>query len=302
MELVERLAAARSAAAVGPLLPRGILRVLGRDARDFLHRMATQDLARLAPGESAYSAFLDAKGHLVGEGLVAARPEDLLLLVEPCELEPLGTHLRRYVVADDVAMVDLSAEMRVLTVLGPLGVVRGRLLAQGEAVVPTPRRGAEAVEIVATPDRAGALRMALVAQGAAELSESDLEVLRIEEGLARFGPDMDRTRLPMEAGLTAQAIHFGKGCYIGQEVVLRASMRGHLQKGLVQLEVPPGAGAGTRLLAGGEEVGWITSACETTRGLFALGYLRRAYWKVGTRLETPAGEAVVTKVVVHELH
>ena len=128
----------------------------------------------------------------------------------------------------------------------------------------------------------------------------DLEALRIEAGLARFGADMDAERLPMEAGLTRQAIHFGKGCYIGQEVVLRATVRGHLQKGLVQLALPPGAGPGARLLAAGQEVGWVTSAAETTQGRLGLGYLRRAHWKEGERLATEGGEAVVRRMVVEE--
>ena len=56
--------------------------------------------------------------------------------------------------------------------------------------------------------------------------------------MARFGADMDGERLPMEAALTRDAIHFQKGCYLGQEVVLRATVRGQIQKGLVQLELP----------------------------------------------------------------
>jgi hypothetical protein len=82
--------------------------------------------------------------------------------------------------------------------------------------------------------------------------------------------------------------------------VLRATVRGHLQKGLVQLELPPGAGPGTRLRAGGQEVGWVTSAGETTRGRLGLGYARRAHWAPGAVLETDAGPAVVRAAVVHE--
>ena len=231
---------------------------------------------------------------------MAAREADLLLVVEACELEPLAAHLLRYVVADDVRVEDASAGLRALPVLGPGGVARAQALANERTVVANPRRGVAAVELVAAPASAQAARDELVARGAAELAEGDLEALRIEEGLARFGHDMDRSRLPMEAGLTAQAIHFDKGCYIGQEVVLRATVRGHLQKGLVQLALPPGAGPGDRLFAGADEAGWVTSVAETTRGLLGLGYVRRAYWKEGTALQTAAGEARVTKVVVHE--
>jgi len=300
MALAEKLADARSRAAVGPVEERGVLCFSGRDARDYLHRMSTQHLAGLVAGESAYAAFLDARGHLVGEGVVAARATDLLVLVEHAAAGPLGEHLRRYLVADDVTVEDLSGALADLPVLGPVGVRSVREIAGDDTVATNPRRGAPAVEVVARPGRARALREALIALGAADLSSLDMEALRIEAGLARYGLDMDRSRLPMEAGLTADAIHFDKGCYIGQEVVLRATMRGHLQRGLVQLDLPSGAGPGTPLHAGGQEIGRVTSAAETSMGRLGLGYVRRAQWTVGARLETPAGEAVVRKVVVHE--
>jgi tRNA-modifying protein YgfZ len=104
----------------------------------------------------------------------------------------------------------------------------------------------------------------------------------------------------MEAGLTRAAISFSKGCYIGQEIVVRATARGQLQRGLVQLALPPGAGPGTKLVAGGAEVGVVTSAVETPEGRVGLGYLRRAHWAVGTRVAAGEGEAVVRKALAAE--
>jgi hypothetical protein len=299
MSLPDRLGAARGGAAVGPVLRRGVLRVAGKDARDFLHRMSTQHLQRLAAGGSAYAAFLTARGHLVAEGVVLAREGDLLVVTEPEAAGPLAEHLRRYVVLDDVRVEDLSEELRAVPVLGPEGTAR--LGPRPEVTLAaSPRRGAPALDALAPAPVAEALRREMLEGGAADLGEADLEALRIEAGIARFGADMDGERLPMEAGLTRDAIHFDKGCYIGQEVVLRASMRGHLQKGLVQLELPAGAGPGARLRAGGQDVGWVTSAADTSRGRLGLGYLRRAHWREGERLETDAGEAAVRRVVVHE--
>jgi hypothetical protein len=140
----------------------------------------------------------------------------------------------------------------------------------------------------------------MIAAGAVPLDEEDLEALRLEEGVPRFGADMDGERLPMEAGLTRDAIHFDKGCYVGQEVVLRATVRGHIQKGLVLLELPPAAGSGTALSADGKEVGRVTSTGETSQGRLGLGYVRRAHWREGERLDTPAGEARVRRVLVNE--
>jgi folate-binding Fe-S cluster repair protein YgfZ len=104
----------------------------------------------------------------------------------------------------------------------------------------------------------------------------------------------------MEAGLTREAISFTKGCYVGQEVVLRATARGRLQKGLVLLSLPAGASPGVELLAEGQAVGRVTSAAEAPGGRVGLGYLRRAHWREGERLRVDGGEAVVTRVVVEE--
>ena len=300
MTLAQKLAAARSGAAVGPVEARGVVRVSGKGARDFLHRMSTQHLSALPEGGSAYAAFLDGRGHLVGEGLVVGRADDLLFLTEPEEAPLLLAHLRKYVLAAPVKFEDLSGSLSVMTVLGPRGVELARGAAGEATVAATPRRGVPAVEAVGTPVELAGARAALLSGGAADLDAADLEVLRIEEGVARFGIDMNGERLPMEAALTRDGIHFQKGCYLGQEVVLRATVRGAIQKGLVQLQLPAGAGPGTLLSAGDKEVGWVTSAAETTMGRLGLGYLRRAHWREGERLTTPAGDAVVRRVVVHE--
>jgi folate-binding protein YgfZ len=300
MTLAQKLAAARTHAAVGPVETRGVLRITGKGARDFLHRMSTQHLSALPPGGSAYAAFLDGRGHVVGEGLVVARAEDLLFVTEPVEVAVVLPHLRKYVLAAPVKFEDLSGSLSVMAVLGPRGVELARGAATEATVAATPRRGVPAVEVIGTPGALAGARATLLAAGAADVDAHDLEVLRIEEGVARFGVDMDGERLPMEAALTRDAIHFQKGCYLGQEVVLRATVRGAIQKGLVQLELPPGAGPGTPLTLGEKEVGWVASAAETSQGRLGLGYLRRAHWREGERLTTPAGDAIVRRVVVHE--
>lgn len=298
MTLEERLSAARTGAAVGPVEERGVLRLSGKGARDFLHRISTQNLKSLPADASSYAAFLDNHGHVVGEGLVVARGEELLLLTEPEEVPLLLPHLRKYLLAAPVRIDDASAGLASLAALGPAGVERARASAGGATVAATPRRGVPAVEVVGERASLEPIRAALLASGAEGLSAADLEVLRIEEGIARFGAEVDAGRLPMEAALTRDAIHFDKGCYIGQETVTRATFRGQIQRGLVQLDLPPGAGPGTPLTADGKEVGQVTSAAETTRGRLGLGFLRRAHWRAGEHLATPTGDAVVRRVLV----
>jgi folate-binding protein YgfZ len=296
MTLAEKLVAARESAAVGHVLQRGVLRVTGQDRQSYLHRMSTQNVAALGPGQSAYAAFLNAKGHLVGEGMVLVREDEILVDVDPAAAYETRVHLAKFVIMDDVSLEDASAALRVLPVFGPVGMALAR---EREAPkVKSDRRGAPCLDLYLQPDEAAGVREALVARGAAPLDESDLEVLRVEGGIPRFGADMDGTRLPMEAGLTRAAIHFDKGCYIGQEVVLRATVRGHLQKGLVQLRLPAAAARGAALRSGGEVVGQVTSAVDTPSGRLGLGYLRRAHWREGARLETDGGEAEVRRVIV----
>jgi len=290
---------------VGPVEARGLLRFSGKDAQSFLHRMSTQELSRLAAGETAYAAFLEAKGHLVSDALVLRREADLLLLTAAEAAEPLRAHLARYLLASKVAIEDLSRSLACLPVLGPLGLPRAAAV-PGATALPDGRRGAPAVDLLLPPVEAQAARAALLAAGAAELSAEALEVLRLEAGLPRFGPDMDASRLAIECGITGAAIHFEKGCYIGQEVVLRGTFRGQVQRGLVLLSLPPGAAAGTPLLAttdaGGavQEVGKVTSAADAPAGRLGLGLLKRAFWPEGTRLEAAGGEAVVRQALTEE--
>jgi folate-binding protein YgfZ len=297
--LADRLAAAREGAAVGPPLRRGILRFTGTKRLDFLNRMSTQKLAGLAPGTALHAAFLDGKGRVVGEGLAIAGDDDLLLDVDPAAAPALKVHLARYVLRDDVQIADPDPDLRVVPVLGPRGVGvtgRGGVLRAWA----NPRRGAPAEDLLVRADDAEPLRRALLDAGAVALDEGDLEVLRVEAGVPRWGPEIDDGRLVMEAALTGSAVSFDKGCYLGQEVVLRGTFRGQIQRGLVQLELPAGAAPGAKLRAGEQEVGVVTSAVDAPGGRVGLGYLRRAHWAPGTRVATDGGEAIVRRVLVEE--
>jgi tRNA-modifying protein YgfZ len=298
----QQQAAASAGAAVGPVLAPAFLRFTGKDARDYLHRMCTQDLLALAPGAVAYAAFLDARGRLLGEGHLAVEPREgggLLLAVEAAAGPALRDHLERLVIADEVEVEEVPG-LSALPLLGPEAPSRLGGRAQGARRVPSGRRGAPCLELWLERGEAEALRAALLAERWPALDEEALEAVRIAGGAPRFGAELGPGHLLVEAGLTAAAISFTKGCYVGQEVVVRATVRGHVQRGLVQLALPPGAGPGTPLRAGGAEVGAVTSAAETPDGRVGLGYLRRAHWRAGERLDAADGEAVVTRVLVEE--
>jgi hypothetical protein len=296
-----RLDAARTTLAVGPVEPRGLLLATGKDARDYLHRMSTQVVNGLAPGRTTYACFLTAKGHLLGEGHLLGLSDGVLLDLDPLALPETKAVLEKFVIMDEVAFEDLSATHAALPVLGPRGPAAvGAFAGEGRFLREDLRRGAPALALLLPAPELAAARAALLGAGAVALEAADLEALRILGGLARFGRDMDGSRLPMEAGLTRSAISFDKGCYTGQEVVLRATVRGHLQKGLVQLALPAGVAAGAKLTAGGAEVGLVTSCADTPEGRLGLGYLRRAHWAVGTKVGVDGGEAAVRRCLVEE--
>jgi tRNA-modifying protein YgfZ len=306
----ETLEAARTGFAVGPVLAPAVLEVTGNDARDYLHRMSTQDLSALRPGEAAYTAFLNAKGRLFGEGQVVMDEGRLFVIVDRDAGPELAAHLEQFVIMDDVVIADRSDAYGIVPVFGakaaiPLaGRAEGGRGAVGPAdagdwrlALPNARRGATCTDLLVPEADAERIRAEILSAGATGLDDEALEALRILGGVARWGRELDGARLPMEAGLTGAAISFSKGCYIGQEIVVRATARGQLQRGLVQLALPPGAGPGTKLVAGGAEVGVVTSAVETPEGRVGLGYLRRAHWAVGTRVTAGEGEAVVRKAL-----
>ncbi len=115
----EKLRSAREAWAVGPVEAPVVLRATGKDAKDYLHRMTTQDVNRLAPGASAYAAVLNAKGHLLADAHLLVEPDGVLLAMDPRAVAEALPHLERFVIMDDVQFEDRSPSLALLPVLGP---------------------------------------------------------------------------------------------------------------------------------------------------------------------------------------
>ena len=110
----------------------------------------------------------------------------------------------------------------------------------------------------------------------------------MESAYPVFGIDMTDDTIPLEAGIEKQAISFSKGCYVGQEVIIRVLHRGggRVARKLVTLRIDGGVPSrGARLYAAEREVGAVTSAAETPRlGPMALGYVHRDFVTPGTQL------------------
>lgn len=255
---------------------RARLRVTGADRVAFLHGQCTNDIKKLGAGQSCYAAFLTAKGKMRGEGHIVCLPEAFLLEANI----GLAPTLEKFIITEDVAIEDVSASL-------------GEWLLVGDAEISLP---ANAVTF-AHPLGTGALSPAALTS---TLSGETLEVLRIEAAVPKWGLDMDENSIPNEAGLERWAINYDKGCYIGQETIARIKTYGHVNRQLIQCEVrgTQVPGRGTKILAGEREVGQVTSAVYSTRlgKPLALGYVRREFAKMGTKLEINQQTAEVLKV------
>jgi folate-binding protein YgfZ len=259
--------------------PAAILDVEGFDRVVFLQGQLTQDVARMAVGQTLPVAGLNARGKLLYLGRVHALSDRLrLLLSSSCRLSTLE-HLRKYAVFQKVSVADRSEELVRIGVYGPGAACLGPI--PEEATV-LPGEAEFAAEIVAPSGALPALEGWLSRRGSAAVSSEIAEALRVEAGRPRFGQDADASHVPDEVGL-GEAISTTKGCYVGQEIVARMRTYGRMNRRLAGFRFPQGeipAGAILKLpheaAPGKVEQGRVTSAVLSPRlGAIGLGYAYR---------------------------
>lgn len=269
------------------------LRVTGEERASFLHGMVTNDVEGLAVGGSCYAAMLTPKGAMVGDLRVLKREGDLVLDTGAGRGAAVKDFLNKYLISEDAELHD-APELAVLGVVGPKAEdVVARWPA--DAVLGRFVSSLGGVDVLVPRERVPEL-LALVAD-VPRLSPETLDVLRVEAGVPEFGVDMTESTIPLEANLD-RAIHLQKGCYIGQEVIARATYRGQMNKKLMGLLLGDATpAAGTELRQGERKVGWLTTVVksEAKGQVVALGYVHRDFLAPGTQLELASGgHAVVT--------
>jgi len=282
--------ALRSGAAWLDLSARGKIYVTGEDRARLLHAMTTNHIQQLNPGEHCYAFFLNAQGRILADAHILCLPDRFLLDTEPETRASLFQHLDKYIIADDVTLEDVTDRLSTISVEGP----------QAEALLP-PMEHARISSTgqpgfrIFTPAKADLVRQ-LEAAGAVAASAQEARLVRLENGVPRYGEDIFENTLPQETQLH-HALHFQKGCYLGQEIVERIRSRGHVNRLLVSLTIeaqePPEKG--TSLTADGKPVGEITSAAFSPAlgKVVALAYVRVPHNKPGTPLAAGASSASV---------
>ena len=309
------LHALRTGAGFAPLTDVGWIAVTGGDRVRWLNGMVTNSVQSLEVGEGAYTFLLNAQGRIQGDATVWCSSNDLLLLeTDLQQLQPTVDLLDRFIIMDDVELqafpeewkglrVAGSASADILTTLGlpassgslvkHSGVAwRGHALTVISAFSPVVPR----FEIWSRePEAIAAVTAALKDGGVVSVPEESFELLRVLEAVPRFGVDIRDKDLPQETAQT-RALHFNKGCYLGQEIVERIRSRGQVHRTFAQFllngDTPP---AGTELLSDGKPVGVLTTVAAEPidHALLALGYVRREAIERKVSLTYTGGTATV---------
>ncbi len=293
----------------------GWIRVTGEDRVRWLNGMVTNSIQDLEPGQGTYNFFLSVQGRIQGDATIFSSPEDLLMETSSDQLTGLITLLDRFIIMDDVELADISNTRSGLQVAGPkaaqlmhqiglatddLNTLSTRTIPWNNAEVTIIRAFSPFVpryELWADEANTTILSSALRAAGAIACADESLEWLRILEGTPRIGADIRDRELPQETNQT-RALHFAKGCYLGQEIVERIRSRGNVHRTFSGFRLDgdlPSTGA--PLEADGKQIGELTSVAaiplpgEPHPIHLGLGYIRREALDRGLPINYPGGVA-----------
>ena len=301
-------AALHEGAAIGAIAPRGQIAVAGPDRASFLHGLLTNDTASLTAGRGCYAAWLTPQGRMLSDLHVLESGDMMLLDVPAAEVGAVATRLEQFHFTEDVQIAALPS-LRAIWIHGPaasrtigegydawMQYQNARIELAGVPVVIAriDQLAVPGFVIYADAQHQDEVTAALASAGALHATPASLEAMRLEAAYPIFGVDMTTDTIPLEAGIEDRAISMTKGCYVGQEVIIRVLHRGHgrVARKLVRLQVegdtPP---RNAKVFSGDREVGFITSAGKSPRlGTLALGYLHREFVEAGTAVDVQAGD------------
>jgi folate-binding protein YgfZ len=296
----------------------GVLEVTGRDRASFLHALLSNEVKGLAPGQGCAATLLDIHGKVQAVLLVWVLEDRILLVTPPGTAASTLEALDKYLFSEKAVFEDVTGSLALLLLAGAQAPAIAERV--GGARPPETAWSSVAATFAGTPGRlvtggretgapdmwlvlpaaARAAAPAAIAAGAQPVGRAAFESLRIEAGTAAFPEDIGPAVLLPEVPF-AHLVSQTKGCYPGQEVVVRIRDRGHVNRHLRGLvldgDIVPAAGS--EVLAGDAVVGAVTSATQSF-GLgrpIALAMVRRAHAEPGTALGVRSGERVVPATV-----
>ncbi|HUE86687.1 MAG TPA: glycine cleavage T C-terminal barrel domain-containing protein [Vicinamibacterales bacterium] len=263
---------------------RGVLVVTGTDRLSWLQGLLTNDVLALPMGGVCDAAYLTPQGRMITDMRVFNLSDRVLLDVPASLAESLQSRMDGLLFAEDAQVANRSSELSIVEVHGPdaPAIVQGLDVSRDDWV-----RLPGFTSFVPVADVELFVRD-MTARGAPEISLETLDVVRVEAGRPAFLVDMDEQTIPLEAGLESRAISFTKGCYVGQEVIVRVTHRGggRVARKLVGIRLSKGTlpKGGERIRSGEREIGRLTSVAwsPALEAGIALGYVHRDFTSPGT--------------------
>lgn len=289
-----------SGAALLDLSNRGRIRVTGEDRARLLHAMTTNHVQQMKPGDGIYAFFLNAQGRILADAYVLCFADHFLLDTASETRRVVYEHLDHYIIADDVTLEDVTEQTFSFGLEGPRATdIAGRCGMQaphhrfshvqyGEFVVAAiSSTGSYGVRIYGPSRDKEEATATIEAAGAIAASPEDAETVRIENFVPKYGCEITEHSLPQETQ-QMHALHFQKGCYLGQEIVERIRSRGHVNRVLMGFRIespstPPAPG--TKLMLEGKPAGEVTSSAAAGSAVFGLAWVRTPGAKSGAMAE-----------------
>jgi folate-binding protein YgfZ len=274
----------------------------GRDRAELLHRLSSNDITRLRPGQGARTVLTTPIGRIIDLLTVHALEDALLLVTSPGQGAEVFGHLRKNIFFNDqvtlepagrshgqLALYGPAAEALLAQMSGvalddlPLHHITSIELAGASVLIGRrPPIGGQGFTVYVPAEHLEGLRAAMLESGIVPLGAEALDILRVEHGYGAFGRELSQEYIPLETGLL-EAVSFTKGCYVGQEIIARMDSRNRLAKQLRGLRLSAPAVAPGKIEVGGKDAGDLTTAVVSPRfGPIALAYVRTAHAAAGT--------------------
>jgi aminomethyltransferase len=287
----------------------------GGDRLRWTNGMVTNNVRDLPEGRGNYNFMLNAQGRIQADLYVYNMGDHLMVDTEWWQKAKILELFDKFIIMDDVEVADISGKLTAVAVQGPKALATLRAIgltivddvepfkvAQmvwdgvGISVTRMESKIVQTYEIWLASENAPKLWDALIGAGAKPVGTDALEMFRVAAGMPRYGVDITEKHIPQETE-QLHALHFAKGCYLGQEIVERVRSRGAVHRHFTGFKVNgPAPHNGAEAQAEGKKVGEITSALRVPvmnghEETLALGYVRNESGAPGTKLQVEGSEA-----------
>jgi len=311
------------------LSARGRITVGGSEAAKFLNGLITNDMKTLPAHCWMPALFPNVQGRFLAAVRVMNLGNEYLIDTEPATYPTVLNLLSRFTLAGDFRVTDQTEHIAALSVQGkkspeiiasifgagavpvqklfwdPGNITLAEFAGRPVTIICDTHTAEQGFDLFIEVAQITDLRQALIDAGAVEVSEDTVEILRIEAGIPRFGIDVDGTTVVNETNFD-HSISFTKGCYTGQEIIVRIKHRGHVAKkltGVIFPNEPFEVDDLTVYSEDGQDAGRVTSwVISPNLGYTAvMAYIKYDYLKMMTPVQMDAGGRMVKGIVCNEL-